>query len=99
MTVQYGVMSPYYKATQTSNYLDYFEPGTIYPADSDESYTIPLEYAEQPWRASYDLYGNERLYYIFAVINYDLIQDPIYDFKAGLVIQVPTLERVKSFLQ
>lgn len=99
MAQQYSIYSPYYKATQNNWYLDYYLPVTFYKADSDVIYTIEAIYNEQPWRLAKDLYGNERLYYIFALINSDVLQDPIYDFTQGTVIRVPTLERVKTYLK
>jgi hypothetical protein len=97
MSVKYSLYSPYAKVKQTW-YLDYNLPQIIIPADSDIQYTIPSQYAEQPWRLAKDLYGNERLYYIFALLNPNTIEDPIYDFSAGKVILVPTLQRVQVWL-
>lgn len=97
MSVTYSQYSPYSKVTQTT-YLDYNLPLVLYPADSDYDYTIPNQYDVQPWRLANELYGNERLYYIFALLNSDLLVDPIYDFTAGLVISVPTLARVQTWL-
>jgi len=94
-----SIYSPYYKVQLNTWYLDYYEPIELQPADSDTSYTIPIKYNEQPWRAAKDLYGNERLYYIFALLNPDLIQDPIYDFVSNLVIQVPSIDRVRTYLK
>lgn len=97
MSSQYSQYSPYSKVQQTW-YLGYNLPAPLYPADSDVPYTIPNQYDEQPWRLARDLYSNERMYYIFAVLNPDILVDPVYDFKAGLVIQVPTLQRVQNWL-
>lgn len=97
MSVQYSLYSPYAKVKQTW-YLDYNLPQSLIPADSDIQYTIPAQYDEQPWRLAKDLYGNERLYYIFALLNPDELVDPIYDFSAGKVILVPTLQRVQVWL-
>lgn len=99
MAQQYSIYSPYYKAKQTSWYMDYYEQPSLPKADSDVLYTIDPMYNEQPWRLAKDLYGNERLYYIFALLNPDLIQDPVYDFKAGIEIRVPTSERVQRYLK
>ena len=35
------------------------------------------------------LYGNAKLWWVFATINQDILNDPITDFEAGLTIQVP----------
>lgn len=97
MASQYSLYSPYAKVKQTW-YLDYNLPQSIIKADSDIEYTIPTQFDEQPWRLAKELYGNERLYYIFALLNQDILVDPIYNFKAGTVIIVPTLQRVQTWL-
>jgi len=97
MASQYSTYSPYSKVDQTW-YLDYNLPQTMVKADSDSEYIIPPQYNEQPWRLAKDLYGNERLYYIFALLNPDLLVDPIYDFTAGTTILIPSLQRVQVWL-
>lgn len=98
MALNYSQYSPYAKTKQTW-YLDYNLPRNIPPADTDDFYTIPAKYNEQPWRLAYELYGNERLYYIFALLNPDLLQDdPIYNFVTGLVIRVPSNQRLQTYL-
>ncbi len=95
--VIYSLYSPYAKTKQTWH-LGYNLPASIIPADSDSEYEIPNIYHEQPWRLAKELYGNERLYYIFALLNSDLIEDPVYDFTAGKTIRIPTLQRVQQWL-
>ncbi|SOK58512.1 hypothetical protein [Yersinia phage fHe-Yen9-04] len=97
MASKYSQYSPYAKTTQTW-YLEYNLPAPLYPADSDIEYTIPNQYDEQPWRLAKNLYGNERLYYVFALLNPNLLVDPIYDFKSGTTILIPTLQRVQNWL-
>jgi len=38
---------------------------------------------------AFDLYGTPRLWWVFAQRNPDQIEDPIYDFKPGVTIQLP----------
>lgn len=97
MASKYSLYSPYAKVKQTW-YLDYNLPQVIIKADTDIEYTIPTQFNEQPWRLAKELYGNERLYYIFALLNPDILVDPIYDFTAGKTILVPTLQRVQTWL-
>lgn len=97
MASDYSLYSPFAKVKQTW-YLDYNLPQTIIKADSDIEYPIPSQFNEQPWRLAKELYGNERLYYIFALLNPDILVDPIYDFTSGTVILVPTLQRVQTWL-
>lgn len=97
MAAKYSQYSPYAKVKQTW-YLGYNLPLGIEPADSDVEYTIPNMYDEQPWRLSADLYGNERLYYIFALLNPNILADPIYDFSAGKTIRIPSVQRMQSYM-
>ena len=55
----------------------------------DESYVIDAAYNERPDLLAYDRYGSSRLWWVFALRNPDLIEDPIRDFKSGLEIKVP----------
>jgi hypothetical protein len=96
-TSNYSQYSPYSKVKQTW-YLDYNLPSAMIPADSDMDYEIPTQFNEQPWRVAKEFYGNERLYYIFSLLNSDILVDPIYDFTTGTVIRIPTLERVQTWL-
>ena len=100
MSSNYSKYSPFYKVQQQGWYLDYNLPAAFPQATSDTDYTIPSKYNEQPWRLAKDLYGNERLYYIFALVNPNLLgNDPIYDFKTDLVIKIPTVDRVRKYIQ
>jgi hypothetical protein len=53
--------------------------------------TITLEpkHNERPDLLAYELYGNSKLWWAFALFNQDKLQDPIIDFKSGLHIIVP----------
>lgn len=93
----YNRYSPYSQTPQTW-YLGQYVPLKIPPADDDDFYIIPQKYHERPWMLAKELYHNERLYYIFAITNMDLIQDPIYDFKVGTTIRVPANNRVQRLL-
>ena len=51
--------------------------------------TLNEKYDEKPDLLAYDLYGNAKLWWVFAIFNQDELVDPILDFKAGLKIKVP----------
>ena len=89
--------TPFIGAT-TTWYLGYCLPTTIQPVSEDEIYTIPLKYDEQPWRLAKDRYGDERLYFIFCLANPTLINDPIFDFKAGIEIRIPSKTRINKYM-
>lgn len=94
----YNNNSPWCKVQQTW-YLGYNLPAYMTSADSDSDYVIPTQYNEQPWMLAKELYGSEELYYIFALLNPDVLVDPVYDFSTGTVIKVPDINRVKLYLQ
>jgi len=86
-----------YKNTNVKDfYLDIWEPSTLEPSINDVLMEISSEYHLRPDRLSYDLYGTPRLWWIFAILNKNILVDPINDFVSGLVISVPTKSRVES---
>jgi hypothetical protein len=86
---KYASYSLYYSTPQTKTYLDIWAPRII-PADPDDyTYMIQPQYTYRPDLLAYDLYGTSRLWWVFMQRNIDVIFDPIYDFRAGVVIQLP----------
>lgn len=84
--------SVYRKTNVVNNkYLDIWQPD-INDISLFNTKTITLEskYENKPDKLAYDLYGNAKLWWVFAQFNQDKLQDPIIDFVAGLEIQVPT---------
>lgn len=97
MASEYSRYSPYFNVKQTW-YLDTMILKTMRPADDDEIYQIPTKFHHQPWRLAKEKYGNERLYYIFAVLNKDILKDPVYNFNAGITIRIPSVNRVQKYI-
>ncbi len=91
---RYSNTSPYFETEEFSDYLDVLNPRTITAELDDQSYTIERTYAYRPDLLSYDLYGTPRLWWVFAQRNPDQIEDPIYDFKLGVTIQLPKKDNV-----
>jgi ABC-type Fe3+-hydroxamate transport system substrate-binding protein len=81
-----------YRNTKIINgqYLDVLDIDNI-DIDNTTTKTITLEakYEEKPDLLAYDLYGNAKLWWVFALFNQDELADPIVDFKTGLKISVP----------
>ena len=90
----YSNTSPYADTGETRNYLDILNPRTLTAEQDDQSYTIEGTYAYRPDLLAYDLYGSPRLWWVFAQRNPDAIEDPIYDFKPGVTIQLPKKENL-----
>lgn len=96
---RYSGGSPYAATPQTSWYLDTLVLRDIQPDPTDKPYTIEARHHYRPYNLSYELYGSKDYWWVFMVLNMDLIRDPIYDFKTDLVIRVPTKERLLNNIQ
>ena len=91
---RYSNTSPYFDTREIADYLDIMNPRTITAEQDDQSYTIERTYAYSPDLLAYDLYGTPRLWWVFAQRNPDQIEDPIYDFRPGVTVQLPTKENL-----
>ena len=91
---KYSNTSPYFETGEVADYLDILNPRTITAEDDDQSYTIERTYAYRPDLLAYDLYGTPRLWWVFAQRNQDQIEDPVYDFKPGVTVQLPKKENL-----
>ena len=81
-----------YRITPIKNnrYLDILES----PIEDISEYntfalTITNKYEFRPDLLANELYGNAKLWWVFAMFNQDKLNDPIMDFVGGLEIQVP----------
>lgn len=91
---KYSSTSPYFATDQNDINLEILNPRTITAELDDQSYTIERTYAYRPDLLAYDLYGSPRLWWVFAQRNPDEIEDPIYDFKPGVTVQLPKKENL-----
>lgn len=88
-----------YKNTDSDTYYrDYYVEPSIEPDDTDYYIIVTKAYHHKPGKLAYDLYGSERLGWIFSYFNRDKIEDPIFDLTSGIIIKVPTKERLLSSL-
>jgi|TARA_R110000803_G_scaffold6674_12_gene21510 hypothetical protein len=90
----YSNTSPYSTTQEMSDHLGILNPRTITAEKDDQSYTIERTYAYRPDLLAYDLYGSPRLWWVFVQRNPDQLEDPIYDFKPGVTIQLPKKENL-----
>ena len=95
---RYSRTSPYFNTPQNKINLETLVARPITAEDDDQSYTIERTYAYRPDLLAFDLYGSPRLWWVFAQRNPDQIEDPIYDFKPGVTIQLPKPSTVKTDL-
>ena len=81
-----------YKSTeiQDNTYLGIWEPTVAEIKNiSTVTYVIENKYHQRPDVLANKKYGNSKLWWVFALVNQDELNDPIMDFTAGLTIQVP----------
>lgn len=96
----YPATSPYY-LTNISNdkYLDVLTYRPIPKLASDVFYTLPKVYEFRPDMLAYDLYGDARLWWVFAERNPNKLgYDPYFDFVAGIEIFIPKMSTLKQVL-
>ena len=86
---KYSRTSPYFATPQNVTNLGTYVKRRFAIEDDDQSYTIERTYAYRPDLLAFDLYGSPRLWWVFAQRNPNQIEDPIYDFKPGVTIQLP----------
>lgn len=99
MTImKYKSGSPYYYTPQTSWYLENIKLRDLQNDPTDKFVQITSNYEFRPYNLSYELYGNPDYWWVFMVLNPDLIKDPIYDFTTGKRIRIPTKERIFSIV-
>lgn len=83
-------VSPYTTTKITDFYLDIWQPNKeIKPLSSDRYITLDAKYSRRPDLLAKELYGSERLWWVFAQRNMDVLIDPINDFLPGVEIYVP----------
>ena len=97
----YPTTSPYNTTgIVNAKFLDVMVNRPIPLNPSDIYYQIPQIYEYRPDLLAYDLYGDSRLWWVFAQRNPNRLKDPYFDFKAGVGIYIPkldTLARVLGF--
>jgi hypothetical protein len=94
----YSASSPWHDTYQNNLYLEMWVPRPIPAAQDDYIYKIEPQYSFRPDLLAYDLYGNPKLWWVFMQRNADVIFDPIFDFKAGVTIQLPKKTPLLSYL-
>ena len=87
-----------YKNTKSSNYYrDYYNPIIIPYSDSDIYIIVTSEYANRPGKLAFDMFGSARLSWIFEYFNPNQISDPIFDLKEGMILRIPTADRLMNY--
>lgn len=93
----YTKTSPYYNTSMVNNYLDVINFRDIPKERDDILFEVTATYEHRPDLLAYDLYKDQKLWWVFAVRNRSVIKDPVFDMVAGVKIYLPkasTLHRV-----
>ena len=84
-TVTYSKTSPYYNTNSFgSNFLDLLVYPTIDKQADDVNFVINGTYQYRPDLLAHDLYGDSALWWVFRARNPNTLDDPIFDFQAGV---------------
>ena len=91
--------SPYSKTGfQSNGALDVLTIRPVPACSDDHLYTIEPQYLHRPDLLAYDMYGDNRLWWVFAQRNLDVIEDPVYDMVPGTQIYLPDAKKIKELL-
>lgn len=88
-------MNQYDKTQVEDNILQPLELPSLPMNSNDTFVVIETKYDRRPDKMAHDLYGNERYYYVFLLANMDQMEDPVFDFKSGMTIRVPSRENIR----
>lgn len=94
----YNSYSPYYTTSVLNGYLDILNFRDIPTQSDDILFEIISTYQYRPDLLAFDLYQEEKLWWVFAVRNKDIIKDPVFDMELGTKIYLPKLSVIKKVL-
>jgi hypothetical protein len=96
---EYSSNSPWYRTDIVNDqYLDLLSIRPVPASDDDVLYTVEPQFTYRPDLLAYGIYGNHKLWWVFAQRNMDIIKDPVYDLVPGLEIYIPQGPRLREVL-
>lgn len=98
MAANYSKTSPYANTSFYGFFLDVATLPEVPIVASDVAYQIDIIYKHRPDLLAYDLYGDQGLWWVFAMRNPNVIQDPVYDFEPGVIIYIPQKQNLTAAL-
>jgi alpha-L-fucosidase len=99
MTADYSKASPYFNTGLFGGkFLDLLVYNPLDKQPDDVSFTINNIYQYRPDLLAFDLYGDSALWWVFRARNPNVIDDPVFDFEAGVTIMIPKKETLVSNL-
>lgn len=87
--VTYNRNSPWFKTTINDLYLETLTYRPIVQNRSDTVYVIENQYKHRPDLLAHDLYGDNKLWWVFVHRNRNVLKDPVFDFVPGVTIYLP----------
>ena len=64
----------------------------------DVVYTIKPQYNYRPDLLASDLYNDTDLWWVFKSRNPTILEDPIFDFVAGVRIYIPNIDNIRAII-
>lgn len=98
-TVEYQRTSPYYNTPIIGGVLDLANIPSIPKLPGDVIVTVNKTYQYRPDLLAFDLYGDPGLWWVFAVRNPNVINDPVFDMRIGKRIAVPKKETLQGIIR
>ena len=97
---RFSASSPYAQTQIVDDqYLDIITIRPVPKNPDDVEYTIESQYSHRPDLLAYDLYRDNRLWWVFGQRNLDIIEDFVYDIKTGTKIYIPQPDKIKTMLE
>ena len=94
---RYRNESPYRATPVVGNFMFYYIHRSVAPQPDDiQAVMDNVIYVERPDRLAQDLYGDPDLWWVFGVRNG--WEDPVYDLKLGVELQIPQERYIRSIL-
>lgn len=96
----YPKTSPYNETNVVSNkFLDVMVSRNIPMLPSDVYMVLTSAYEYRPDLLAYDLYGDPKLWWVFAARNPNKLgPDPYFNFTAGSGIYIPNIDTLRTVL-
>ena len=95
---KYDIESLYGTTPQNNGVLDILRHRPIPKGADHLDYVIQAQYNYRPDLLANDLYNDPNLWWVFKERNPSVLDDPIFDFVAGVEIKVPPLSVIKNVL-
>lgn len=96
--IDYSASSPYGRTPQSSWHIGRYAHRRITAHSEDKIIVLKMKHEYRPDLLAMELYGSEAYWWVFMSRNLKVIRDPIWDFKSGTSIIVPSASHLKAIL-